>query len=68
MRQIAGIIARRIISYAKVGNEAKQNTELGFIRFGSRVDLFFPVGTKISVELGQKTVGTQTIIAEYSNS
>lgn len=63
VRQIAGIVARRIICYAKEGNEAKQNTELGFIRFGSRVDLFFPVGTKIDVELGQKTTGTQTVIA-----
>jgi phosphatidylserine decarboxylase len=65
VRQIAGIVARRIICYAKEGNEAKQNTELGFIRFGSRVDLFFPVGTKIDVELGQKTKGTQTVIATY---
>ena len=65
VRQIAGILARRIICYAKEGNEAKQNTELGFIRFGSRVDLFFPVGTKIHVELGQKTKGTQTVVASY---
>lgn len=65
VRQIAGIVARRIICYAKVGNEAKQNAELGFIRFGSRVDLFFPIGTKIHVELGQKTKGTQTVIATY---
>lgn len=65
VRQIAGIVARRIICYAKEGNEAKQNTELGFIRFGSRVDLFFPIGTKIHVELGQKTKGTQTVIATY---
>jgi phosphatidylserine decarboxylase len=63
VRQIAGVVARRIICYAKEGNEAKQNTELGFIRFGSRVDLFFPAGTKIDVELGQKTKGTQTVIA-----
>ncbi|NOQ26027.1 MAG: phosphatidylserine decarboxylase family protein [Bacteroidales bacterium] len=65
VRQIAGIVARRIICYAKEGNEVKQNTELGFIRFGSRVDLFFPVGTKIQVSIGQKTKGTQTVIATY---
>lgn len=65
VRQIAGILARRIISYAKEGNEVKQNTELGFIRFGSRVDLFFPVGTEIQVSIGQKTKGTQTVIATY---
>ncbi|MDA3954198.1 MAG: phosphatidylserine decarboxylase family protein [Bacteroidales bacterium] len=65
VRQIAGILARRIICYAKEGSEANQNTELGFIRFGSRVDLFFPVGTKIHVELGQKTKGTQTVVATY---
>ena len=63
VRQIAGIVARRIICYAKEGNEVKQNTELGFIRFGSRVDLFFPVGTEIQVSIGQKTKGTQTVIA-----
>ncbi len=65
VRQIAGIVARRIICYAKEGNGVKQNTELGFIRFGSRVDLFFPIGTKIHVELGQKTTGTKTVVATY---
>jgi phosphatidylserine decarboxylase len=63
MRQIAGIIARRIICYAKEEKEVNQNTEIGFIRFGSRVDLFLPLDTKIHVKLGQKTTGTQTIIA-----
>jgi phosphatidylserine decarboxylase len=67
IRQIAGIVARRIICYAKEEKEVQQNSELGFIRFGSRVDLFFPVGTKINVKLGQKTKGTQTVIAEYRN-
>ena len=65
MKKIAGIVARRIICYAKEQKEVQQNEELGFIRFGSRVDLFFPVGTKIHVELGQKTKGTQTIVATY---
>ncbi|MCK5029156.1 MAG: phosphatidylserine decarboxylase family protein [Bacteroidales bacterium] len=63
MRQIAGIIARRIICYAKEEKEVNQNTEIGFIRFGSRVDLFLPLDSKIHVKLGQKTTGTQTIIA-----
>lgn len=63
VRQIAGIVARRIICYAKEGIGVKQNSELGFIRFGSRVDVFLPLDAKIHVELGQKTKGTQTVIA-----
>ena len=62
-RQIAGIVARRIICYAEEGKIATQNSEVGFIRFGSRVDIFLPLDAKINVELGQKTIGTQTIIA-----
>lgn len=65
VRQIAGILARRIISYAKEGNEVKQNSELGFIRFGSRVDVFLPLDAKINVQLGQKTKGAQTVIAKF---
>ena len=65
VRQIAGIIARRIISYAKEGVEVSQNTELGFIRFGSRVDVFLPLDAKVQVKLGQKTIGTQTVVANY---
>ena len=64
VRQIAGIIARRIISYAKEGNVAKQNHEVGFIRFGSRVDVFLPLDAEIKVKLGDKTKGTQTVIAK----
>lgn len=63
-RQIAGIVARRIICYAEEGKIATQNSEVGFIRFGSRVDIFLPLDAKINVELGQKTIGTQTIIAK----
>ncbi len=65
MRQIAGAVARRIISNAKVGNKVTQNSELGFIRLGSRVDVFLPLDTKINVKLGQKVKGTQTVIAEF---
>ena len=62
-RQIAGALARRIINYAEEGDQAIQGEDAGFIKFGSRVDLFFPIGTKINVELNQKAVGNQTIIA-----
>jgi phosphatidylserine decarboxylase len=64
VRQIAGIIARRIICYAKEGKEVKQNSEVGFIRFGSRVDVFLPLDAEIKVKLGDKTKGTQTVIAK----
>ena len=64
VRQIAGIIARRIICYAKEGREVKQNSEMGFIRFGSRVDVFLPLDAKIQVKLGDKTKGTSTIVAK----
>ena len=64
VRQIAGAMARRIINYIEVGQQVDQTVELGFIRFGSRVDLFLPLDAKIKVELGQKVTGSQTIIAE----
>ncbi len=64
-RQIAGIIARRIICYAEEGKEFNQNSEVGFIRFGSRVDVFLPLGTKINVNIGQNTIGTETVIAQF---
>lgn len=66
MRQIAGAMAKRIVSYAPVGGKASQNEHAGFIKFGSRVDLFLPLGTKIDVRLGQKTVGSQTIIGHLA--
>lgn len=53
-RQIAGALARRICYYAQIGDRAQQGAEFGFIKFGSRVDLFLPLGTKIDVVLGQK--------------
>ncbi len=62
-RQVAGLIARRIVSYAKVGNTATQNGQSGFIKFGSRVDVYLPLDTEILVNLNQKVVGTQTPIA-----
>ncbi len=63
MRQIAGAMARRIKYYVKDGDAIGQNAEFGFIRFGSRVDVYFPVGTKIDVKIGEAVKGGQTILA-----
>jgi phosphatidylserine decarboxylase len=63
-RQIAGALAKRIVNYAKVDDNAKQGTDSGFIKFGSRVDLFLPLDTNIKVELNQKVRGGESIIAE----
>ena len=62
-RQIAGALARRIVNYAKEGMQVVQGTDAGFIKFGSRVDLFLPLGTKINVKLNDKAIGGKTIIA-----
>ncbi|MBS7253225.1 phosphatidylserine decarboxylase family protein [Flavobacterium branchiicola] len=62
-RQIAGALARRIVNYAQEGIQVVQGTDAGFIKFGSRVDLFLPLGTPINVELNQKAIGGKTIIA-----
>ena len=56
-RQIAGAVARRIVNYAKIGDEVVQGTDAGFIKFGSRVDLFLPLDSKIKVELDQIVKG-----------
>jgi phosphatidylserine decarboxylase len=66
LRQIAGALARRICWYVKEGQQVEQGKEFGFIKFGSRVDMFLPIGTKINVTLGQKTTGGVTQIAELS--
>jgi phosphatidylserine decarboxylase len=63
-RQIAGAVARRIVNYAKVGDKAVQGEDAGFIKFGSRVDLFLPLGTQINFEVGQKVKGGIDCIAE----
>lgn len=62
-RQVAGALAKRIVNYAKEGMEAVQGEDAGFIKFGSRVDLYLPLGTEVSVKLNQKAVGGRTIIA-----
>lgn len=63
-RQIAGFIARRIVNRTQVGENVTQCTECGFIKFGSRVDLYLPLGSETLVKIGEKVVGTQTIIAK----
>ncbi len=63
-RQIAGALARRICWYVKEGDKVEQGNEFGFIKFGSRVDIFLPLNTKIMVNLNDKPVGGETIIAE----
>ncbi len=63
MRQIAGAVARRIVCYAKVGSTAKQGAEMGMIKFGSRVDLFLPLGSKVHVNLDDMVTAGRTIIA-----
>lgn len=65
-RQIAGAMARRIVWYVKEGQEVQQGEEFGFIKFGSRVDLFLPLDSKINVNIGDKVTGGKTIIAEIN--
>ncbi|EAQ39241.1 MAG: phosphatidylserine decarboxylase [Dokdonia donghaensis] len=62
-RQIAGALAKRIINYAEEGQMVQQGEDSGFIRFGSRVDLYLPIGTKLDVELNQVVKGAQSVIA-----
>ena len=68
VRQIAGALARRIVTYPKPGDNVKQGDELGFIKFGSRVDLFLPIGTKVNVNIGQRVKGKKTVIAEFAEA
>lgn len=63
-RQIAGAMARRIVTYAKQDDDCYIDEHLGFIKFGSRVDIFLPLGTEVCVKMGQSTTGDQTIIAK----
>lgn len=64
IRQVAGALAKRIITYIEEGQSVHPNDVLGFIKFGSRVDLYLPVGSKIQVQLDDKVVANQTLIAE----
>jgi phosphatidylserine decarboxylase len=63
LRQIAGFLAKRIVNYVEVGQEVEQGKDMGFIKFGSRVDLYLPLDTKIEVKIGQKVKGNKTILA-----
>jgi phosphatidylserine decarboxylase len=64
VRQIAGLIARRIVTYSKIGEHVKQGERMGIIRFGSRVDLFLPVGSTIRAKLGDVTTAGTTVLGE----
>src|SRR5690554_5708836 len=66
-RQIAGALARRIVWYVEEGQKVEQGDQFGFIKFGSRVDVFFPLGTKINVKLGDTVKGGKSIIAQFEN-
>ena len=66
IKQIAGALAQRIVTYAKEGKAVHINEQLGFIKFGSRVDIFLPLDTEIYVKVGDKTTGNETIIARLN--
>ena len=66
VRQVAGAMARRIVTYAREGEECYVDEHLGFIKFGSRVDLYLPLNSDVLVSLDQKTVGNETIIARLN--
>lgn len=68
IRQIAGAVARRIVTYPKVGDKLEQGIPFGFIKFGSRVDMFLPINTKIDPEIGQKVIAGLSIISSSFNS
>jgi phosphatidylserine decarboxylase len=63
-RQIAGALARRIINYAEEGMRVVQGKDAGFIKFGSRVDLYLPLGTEVTVKIGDKAIGNKTVICK----
>lgn len=66
LRQIAGAVARRIVYYVKPGDKMERNQQFGFIKFGSRVDLFFPLGTEIVAKIDDVTKGNETVIARWA--
>jgi phosphatidylserine decarboxylase len=67
VRQIAGAMAKRIVTYVEKGEECKINEQLGFIKFGSRVDIFLPLDAKINVDVGECVRGNKTLIAQLRN-
>ena len=68
VKQIAGALAKRIVNYLSVGQEVQQGDELGFIKFGSRVDVILPVGTKVEVQLNQVVKGGVTLLARLQEA
>lgn len=66
VKQIAGALAKRIVNYAKVDEEVTQNAELGFIKFGSRVDLLLPIGTKVNVKIGDHVKNGVSVLARFA--
>ena len=64
-RQIAGAMARRIVYYIKEGQSVEQGKEMGFIKFGSRVDVLLPPGTKLNIKLNEDVIGGETVIASF---
>jgi phosphatidylserine decarboxylase len=66
VKQIAGALAKRIVNYLEVGQKVEQSTEMGFIKFGSRVDVLLPVGTQLNVQLNQVVQGGVTVLAKWS--
>ena len=68
IRQIAGFVARRIVNYVKPGDKVDQNSVLGFIKFGSRVDLLIPKDAELFVEIGDPVIGSQTPIARLKRN
>jgi phosphatidylserine decarboxylase len=67
LRQIAGALARRIVNYVKVGDKVQQGSDMGFIKFGSRVDLLLPTDVELNIELNQRVKGNQTVIGKLKN-
>lgn len=65
IRQVAGIMARRIICYSVKGDKVKQGEEMGIIRFGSRVDFFLPINVEVKVNMGDKVIAQQSVIAKF---
>ncbi|HIZ86443.1 MAG TPA: phosphatidylserine decarboxylase family protein [Candidatus Coprenecus stercoravium] len=67
-RQIAGLFARRVVCYAEYDKPFKAGQQIGFIKFGSRADVFLPLGTKVNVNVGDKVTGSETVIAELEKN
>ena len=67
VRQIAGLIARRIVNYAKMGDTAEQGVRMGIIRFGSRVDVFIPTDSAVRIKVGERTIAGTTVLAELGS-